>query len=143
MKTEGNMAKDIFHEIVKKALQNDGWIITHDPYRILALGKNVQIDLGAEKPMIAAQKGSERIAVEIKSFINPSFTYDFHLALGQYLNYLLLLEEQEPERILYLAVSEDIFETHFHNLAIQKAINRYQIKLVIFDHQNHIKQWIQ
>ncbi|MCU0392571.1 MAG: XisH family protein [Thermoflexibacter sp.] len=136
------MAKDIFHEVVKTALSKDGWTITHDPYRILALGKDVQVDLGAEKPIIAAEKGMERIAVEVKSFINPSFTYDFHLALGQYLNYLLLIEEQEPERELYLAVSEEIYETHFHNLAIQKAINRYQIKIVVFDPTNLIKQWI-
>ena len=25
------MAKDIFHETVKEALQTEGWIITHDP----------------------------------------------------------------------------------------------------------------
>ena len=24
-------AKDIFHDIVKRALQKDGWVITHDP----------------------------------------------------------------------------------------------------------------
>ena len=28
------MAKDIFHETVKKALEKDGWTITHDPYRL-------------------------------------------------------------------------------------------------------------
>ncbi len=28
------MAKDIFHDIVKTALQKDGWTITHDPYRL-------------------------------------------------------------------------------------------------------------
>jgi len=28
------MAKDIFHEIVRNALQKDGWQITHDPYEI-------------------------------------------------------------------------------------------------------------
>ncbi|WP_345940538.1 element excision factor XisH family protein [Nostoc sp. UIC 10630] len=26
------MAKDVFHQQVKKALIKDGWIITHDPY---------------------------------------------------------------------------------------------------------------
>lgn len=28
------MAKDIFHDTVKLALQKDGWTITHDPYRL-------------------------------------------------------------------------------------------------------------
>jgi hypothetical protein len=28
------MAKDIFHDTVRKALEKDGWKITHDPYRL-------------------------------------------------------------------------------------------------------------
>ncbi len=138
------MAKDIFHKIVKTALESDGWTVTHDPYRLSVLGKEVQVDLGAEKNFIAAEKGIQRIAVEVKSFLNPSFTYDFHLALGQYLNYILLLEEQEPNRVLYLAVSQPIYETYFSNLAVQKAINRYSIKVLVFDAQQQIvKSWIE
>jgi XisH protein len=30
------MAKDVFHNAVKTALQKDGWIITADPYEISA-----------------------------------------------------------------------------------------------------------
>lgn len=29
-----NMAKDIFHDMVKIALEMEGWVITHDPYTI-------------------------------------------------------------------------------------------------------------
>jgi fatty acid-binding protein DegV len=66
------------------------------------------------------------------------------LALGQYLNYILLLEEQEPDRVLYLAVSENIYELYFHNLAVQKAIERYHIKILVFDAQLQIvKSWIE
>jgi hypothetical protein len=32
------MAKDIYHEQVKNALINEGWTITHDPFKIM-LGK--------------------------------------------------------------------------------------------------------
>jgi XisH protein len=32
------MAKDIFHNTVKTALQKDGWIITHDPYKLRLKG---------------------------------------------------------------------------------------------------------
>ncbi len=31
------MAKDLFHEAVKVALQKDGWEITHDPYKLKSL----------------------------------------------------------------------------------------------------------
>ena len=54
-------AKDIFHDVVKSALQKEGWEITHDPLTIPASGfANCHIDLGAEK-IIAAQKGEEKI----------------------------------------------------------------------------------
>ena len=65
-------AKDIFHDCVKHALIKDGWTITHDPLRIrVARGKNLFVDLGAER-LLAAEKGTEKIAVEIKSFTHSS-----------------------------------------------------------------------
>ncbi len=46
-------AKDIFHQLVRTALENEGWIITHDPYPIDLGFIDFYIDLGAEK-LIAA-----------------------------------------------------------------------------------------
>lgn len=44
------MAKDKYHESVRRALIKDGWTITHDPYRFRYLSsKDQEIDLGAEK----------------------------------------------------------------------------------------------
>jgi XisH protein len=80
------MAKDIFHKTVRTALEKDGWLITNDPYKLKVLETNYDIDLGAEK-LLAAEKGNQKIAVEIKSFIKLSFAHEFHGALGQYLNY--------------------------------------------------------
>jgi len=75
-------AKDIFHDAVRTALENEGWVITADPFRIKLDEKyDVYIDLAVEK-MIAAQKGNQKIAVEIKSFIGKSVIEDFHAALG-------------------------------------------------------------
>jgi len=53
---------------------------------------------------LAANKGTEKIAIEVKSFLAESPTYAFHQAVGQYRNYLFALEEKEAERVLYLAV---------------------------------------
>lgn len=79
-------AKDRFHEAVKKGLQKEQWVITHDPLRI-EFGKEdeVRIDLGAER-LLAAEKAGEKIAVEVKSFLSDSALFDFHMALGQFLN---------------------------------------------------------
>ena len=80
-------AKDIFHEVVKRALQKDGWQITHDPFSISVGGVNMSIDLGAER-LIAAERQGEKIAVEVKSFLErASAISEFHTALGQFINY--------------------------------------------------------
>ncbi len=55
----------------------------------------VKIDLAAER-LIAAERGEEKIAVEIKRFISPSPISDFHTALGQFLNYKIMLEVKDP-----------------------------------------------
>ena len=65
------MAKDLFHDAVRNALIKDGWQITEDPLFLKIGGVELYIDLGAEK-LIAAERNNEKIAVEIKSFINPS-----------------------------------------------------------------------
>ena len=66
-------AKDLYHNNVRNALVKAGWTITHDPYTMTFGQKDAFVDLGAER-MIGAEKGSEKIAVEIKSFkAHPTF----------------------------------------------------------------------
>ena len=101
-------ARDLFHDCVRNALIKDGWIITHDPMRIQVGGVQMLIDLGAEK-VIAAEKNGDKIAVEVKNFIQASAISEFHTAVGQYRNYYLALLSEDPERVLYLAVPEDAY----------------------------------
>lgn len=126
------MARDKFHQIVRMALEKDGWEITHDPYPLQLTRRKLGIDLGAEK-IIAAVKESQKIAVEIKSFLNDSFLYDFHEALGQYLVYQPFLERKEPNRILFLAVSLLVYEEYFMDEDIQFLCEQYNLKVVVFD----------
>lgn len=99
-------AKDKFHNVVKTALLNDGWLITDDPLRIpIDRITNMFIDLAAEK-LIVANRDNQKIAVEVKSFLSPSTMFDFHMAIGQFINYRYALADYEPERILYL---DDLF----------------------------------
>ncbi len=136
-------AKDIYHQTVKIALVKDGWTITHDPYRIrLARGKNLFVDLGAER-LIAADRDTEKIAVEIKSFTRASDMKDLEDALGQFVLYARLLIRYAPERTLYLAVTEEIRKTVFEEEAGQILIEDGIIRLVTFDPtQEVIVRWI-
>ncbi|MGM3304381.1 XisH family protein [Anabaena sp. WFMT] len=134
-------AKDLFHDAVKKALLKEQWVITADPLKIRIEGVKFEIDLAADK-VFAADKAGLKIAVEIKSFLNSSVITDFHAALGQFLNYRLALQMKESDRILYLAVPSDTFESFFQELFIQEAIKLYQVKLIIHDQfQEIIVKW--
>lgn len=135
------MARDVFHYAVRKALEKEGWVITGDPFKIKAGGVEMQIDLGAEK-VIAAEKEGEKIAVEIKSFINPSNITEFHTAVGQFYNYRVALEEKQPERALYLAVPIGTYQTFFQLQFVQKVVQQLQIELMIYDpKKEEILEW--
>ena len=126
------MAKDLFHNAVKQALLKEQWVITADPLIIKIGGVKLEVDLAAEK-IVAAEKAGRKIAVEIKSFLNPSTITDFHAALGQFLNYRLALQIRDPDRSLYLAVPLDTFDSFFQEPFIQQAVDLYQVKLVIYN----------
>jgi hypothetical protein len=85
-----------------------GYHITNDPYNLKVGKKDLFIDLGAEK-LLAADKGTEKIAVEIKSFVSPSEIRDLEVSLGQYVLYQNILMRIAPERTLYLAIRESSF----------------------------------
>lgn len=134
-------AKDIFHEAVKRALQKEQWAITDDPLKFKFGNVNFQVDLGAER-LVAAERAGEKIAVEIKSFLNPSAITDFYSALGQFLSYRLALEATEPDRLLYMAVPLDTYQTFFQFEFTQTAVQRYQVLLIVYDPANEvIVQW--
>ena len=124
--------KDLFHEAVKRGLEKEQWHISHDPLELEWEEVKVKIDLAADR-LIAADRGEEKIAVEIKSFIGTSAISDFHTALGQFLNYKLMLEVKAPERELYLAVPVEIYASFFQSRFAQISIERYQLKLIIYN----------
>lgn len=130
-------AKDIFHDAVKQALLKEHWIITADPMKIKIEGVKLEIDLAAEK-VFAAEKAGRKIAVEVKSFLNPSAITDFHSALGQFLNYRLALQMTESDRILYLAIPYETFESFFQERFTQEAVKLYQVKLLIYEPQQEV-----
>ena len=57
--------KDRQHDNARKALENDGWKITHDPMTVSLPDMDLFIDLGIER-VIGAIRGNREIAVEIK-----------------------------------------------------------------------------
>jgi XisH protein len=135
-------AKNTFHDIVRTALQQEGWTITHVPYHIDLGFVDFYIDLGAER-LIGATRDGEKIAVEIKTFLGASTISEFHTAIGQFINYRIALEEEDADRLLYLAVPLDIYKRFFKYTFIQTVIRRNQIPLLVYDiEKQEVAQWI-
>lgn len=135
-------ARDRFHELVRTALEKERWIITHDPYHIDLGFVDFYIDLGAEL-LLAATKDDRKIAVEIKTFLAASTISEFHTAIGQFINYRIALEDDDPQRRLYLAVPLDVYKRFFRYPFIQTVIVRNKIPLLVYDTQKQeIAEWI-
>ncbi len=136
------MARDLFHNIVRSALEKDGWVITDDPLSIRCGGVDIQIDLGVEK-LVAAEKGTEKIAVEVKNFVSSSKIYEFHMALGQFINYRTALRSEDPGRILYLAVPSAIYNDFFNLPFTKLVVSENNLKIIIYDiEKEEIIRWI-
>jgi hypothetical protein len=127
---------------VKELLVADGWTITHDPL-LLSFGiRKVYADLGAER-VIAAEKGTERIAVEIKSFIGESAVDDLEQALGQYRIYLHLLQELDSDRTLVLAIPSNAYTEVFTDPFGELIRRNEKLNLLVFNPATkEIKQWL-
>lgn len=136
------MAKDIFHDLVRTSLELEGWMITDDPYRLEFERVKFEVDLAAER-VIAAERENNKIAVEIKSFLNASAITDFYGALGQFLSYRLALETLDSKRVLYLAIPLDSYSQFFQSSFAQLAIARYELKLIVYDSEKGgLVRWI-
>lgn len=135
-------AKDLYHDAVKSALIEDGWNILADPYRIQYKDLDLYADLAAERPFAAEREG-QKIVVEIKSFVGRSLVADFHLAIGQYKVYQVLLSATASEYDLYLAIDDVTYYNFFSRESINFLIRSSQVKFFVVNiDEEEIIRWI-
>lgn len=134
--------RDDLHFSLRRTLEKDGWEITDDPLILVLEQTLLKADLGAEK-FFTAEKQGRKIAVEVKDFDSPSVISELEKTMGQLQLYEWALEEQDPERQLFLAVSQEIYRKHFQKPIFQLAIARNKINLLVYEpSQEEILQWI-
>ncbi len=141
--------KDAIHNTVKQALTDAGWEITEDPYVISYGERFLFVDLGATEPntaegqFIGAQRQGKRIAVEIKEFRSESAMLDLEQALGQYVLYSLLLGKVDPEREIYLAVTDTVYDDLFNEPVGELVVNELPMRLLVINTDKaEVRQWI-
>ncbi|MDF5724029.1 MAG: XisH family protein [Rhizonema sp. PD37] len=135
-------AKDSIHETVKEAVIKDGWEITDDPYVISYGERFLFVDLGASG-LIGVQQGNKQIAIEIKEFRGQSQVANLEQAIGQYTLYRLLLNQVDPERDLYLAISEATYSDIFSEPIGKLVIAQLPLKLIVVNlEKKEVSQWI-
>ncbi|GAB4359753.1 MAG: hypothetical protein Fur0042_29290 [Cyanophyceae cyanobacterium] len=134
--------RDLYHRPVRHALEKDGWLITDDPFLLKVGKKRLAADWGVERA-IAAQRGIDKIVVEIKSFTGISDIDDLEKALGQYTLYQRILEAQNIDRRLYLALPQSAYLGLFTIEIGQILLDSQALKLLVFDPDSEaIVQWI-
>ena len=138
----GMAAKDLIHDAVKNALIKDGWTITADPLRLQYEDVTLLIDLAAER-VLAAERNGVKIAVEIKSFLAPSLLNDLKVTIGQYQLYLDYLELLEPDRKLYIAVSQVAFKKILSLKGLDVFLEKHKFPFIVIELEGEeVKQWI-
>jgi XisH protein len=125
-------ARDRHHARVRRALEKDGWAITHDPLHLRWGPRDLYVDLGAEQ-LLAAERGALKIAVEVKMFAGTSAIEDLQHALGQFVMYHDVLARLEADRVLYLAVANDIRDELFDEPLGRLLLENDRVRLLVFD----------
>ena len=99
-------------------------------------------DIGVERTL-AAEKGAEKIAVEVKVFGSVSNFSELQKAAGQYQMSSIYLQEIEPERKVFLAISQEIYKEFFQRPSVKFFVNKIRIRMLVFDgEKEEIVQWI-
>ncbi len=136
-------ARNIYHNDVIQALKDDGWTITHDPLLIPYGDRRLFVDLGAERTTIGAERGNERIAVEIASFLADSPVRDLEETVGQFVVYRAILSQIEPVRRLYLGVTTTVYESVLSEPVGQLVTAEIQLRVLVFDpNDQKVIRWI-
>ena len=135
-------AQDSIHDPVVRALKKDGWTITADPLTVEFGDLYLFVDLAGERA-VAAARGAERIAVEVKSFVSKSKVADLQQAIGQYALYRSVLRRVEPERVLYLAVPSESYHGVLSSPAGAAVRSDLGVRLVVIDvSAEEVVSWI-
>jgi len=134
--------RDLYYDLVKNALRQDGWRITHN---VLPLKVGAEIGAGElwATQLLAADKDERKIAVAVNSLVGRSDPADLAQVLAQLALSRPGLHAIDPDRALYLAVRHATYNACFTGLDGRRLLARQHMQVIVFDPRTEaIVQWI-
>jgi hypothetical protein len=112
----------------------------HDPSPLRFGRRWALIDVGAQ-PAIGAARGTDTIAVVVKTFAGYAQLADLAQAVGQYVLYRSWMQRTDPARVLFLALSHHLHAL-FDEEAIAVLVQDYRVALIfVAMHTERIVAW--
>lgn len=70
--------------------------------------------------------------------MGPSLIYDLHNLVGQFIDYQIGLEAQEPDRVLYVAVPKIQYERLADQELFKRIVKRAGLKVIVFEPETKV-----
>ena len=135
-------AKEHYHSAVVNALTKENWAITANPFDLEQGRTSYGLDWSEEK-VIGAKKNDTQIAITVEEFLTSSPVSEFHLAMGRYMNYRMILDSTDPACLLYLAAPADTYSSFFVGQFPQAVVRQHKLKLLFYDPKCEVvTQWV-
>jgi hypothetical protein len=128
--------RDPYYDLVKNALRQGGWRITHNPLRLRlpsAAETPTKPGEAAEEWLLGAEKDERKIAVVVKSFVDRSEVEDLRKALEHLRLCHTRLHATAPDHTLYLAVRQTTYRDYFTGAAGAQLLASQPILFMVFD----------
>ena len=134
--------QDLYYDLVKNALRQDGWRITHD---VLPLKVGAEVGAGElwATQLLAADKDERKIAVAVNSLVGRSDLAEITQVLGQLALSRSRLHAIKSDRVLYLAVRRATYNACLTGLDGTRLLDRQHMRLIVFDPRTEtIVRWL-
>lgn len=114
-----------------RALEKEGWQVTHQPFAIrISKNEGVYADLRLQH----RQHQQAIIVVEVKCFPETrSLLDEFYHAIGQYLLYRQALIQKNIDITLFLAIPTHAYTKLSNRPIMANVINEIHVKIVVVD----------
>jgi hypothetical protein len=135
-------AQDLYHDVVRDALRQDGWRITHTALQLKVRAESRAEELW-EGPWLIADKDERKVAVAVDSFVGHSNLVDITQTWRQLGLSRPQLHAMDADRVVYLAVRQATYSACFAGGEGELVLAKEHMRLLVFDPRTEaIIQWV-